>query len=447
MSRTKREGGRAPNLESTIYEGADGRWHARIWMGTKSDGSPDRRHRTGKTEAIVAAKVRKLEAERDAGKTTKAGRKPTVETHFDYFLDVVLPLRDRAPNTIAAYRSDCKNWIYPHMGKQRIDRVTAESLESLYAKMRAAGKAKSHLRKVHAIISAAYAVAVKRELVARSPTDLIDPPELGDTDMQILTREEAAKVLAAAHERRNGVRWSVGLACGLRQGEALGLRWSYVDLDAGVAQVWHQLQRQKWQHGCEDVAACTEGKHRRPCPRDCPKAKRTQGRPHKCVTKDDRVCPKDCTGHASTCPQRTGGGLLFRQVKERRKKTIPLAPELVKLLRSHKASQAAEKLAAGENWTDHDVVFAEPDGRPLDPRRDWDEWASLLAEAGVAHHRIHSARHFAATLQLEEGVALSVVQEMLGHSDIRVTRGYQHVASPLLTDAAARAGKALFGSA
>jgi integrase len=50
-------------------------------------------------------------------------------------------------------------------------------------------------------------------------------------------------VLTAAGERRNASRWSVGLACGLRQGEALGLRWEFTDLDAGEMHVWWQLQR------------------------------------------------------------------------------------------------------------------------------------------------------------------------------------------------------------
>jgi Phage integrase family len=53
-------------------------------------------------------------------------------------------------------------------------------------------------------------------------------------------------------------------------------------------------------------------------------------------------------------------------------------------------------------------------------------------------------RHSAATLALDEGVALAVVQELLGHSDICVTRGYTHVSSLLAQDAA-RVGRALFG--
>lgn len=54
-------------------------------------------------------------------------------------------------------------------------------------------------------------------------------------------------------------------------------------------------------------------------------------------------------------------------------------------------------------------------------------------------------RHSAATIALDQGVALAVVQEMLGHSDIRVTRGYTHVSSLLAQDAAARLGQALSG--
>jgi integrase len=89
--------------------------------------------------------------------------------------------------------------------------------------------------------------------------------------------EEARRILAAALGRPNGDRWSVGLALGLRQGEALGLRWQYLDLDRRQARIFWQLQRVKWQHGCADPHACgwrkdTKGRTRhraKPCPDDC----------------------------------------------------------------------------------------------------------------------------------------------------------------------------------
>jgi site-specific recombinase XerD len=138
---------------------------------------------------------------------------------------------------------------------------------------------------------------------------------------------------------------------------------------------------------------------------------------------------------------------VLRPIKERRKKTVPLAPELVTILRAHHEEQQREHEAAGDAWHDHDLVFCQPTGAPIDPRRDWGEWADILKTAGLPHHGVHAARHTAATLLMEQGVALAVVQEMLGHSDIRVTRGYTHVASPLTQDAANRLGKALFGTA
>ena len=36
--------GRASNGESTIYKGADGRWHGYVSVGFKLDGTLDRRH-------------------------------------------------------------------------------------------------------------------------------------------------------------------------------------------------------------------------------------------------------------------------------------------------------------------------------------------------------------------------------------------------------------------
>ena len=136
---------------------------------------------------------------------------------------------------------------------------------------------------------------------------------------------------------------------------------------------------------------------------------------------------------------------MFREIKERRRKTVQLPPELVTALKEHRDFQYLEKLDAGSEWQEHDLVFAQLNGRPIDPRDDWEEWSNILKAAGLPHHGVHTIRHSAATIALDEGIAPAVVQEMLGHSDIRVTRGYTHVGHPLAKDAAERMGRALFG--
>ncbi|HEY3684634.1 MAG TPA: hypothetical protein VGL93_16490 [Streptosporangiaceae bacterium] len=88
-------------------------------------------------------------------------------------------------------------------------------------------------------------------------------------EIEPLTQEEARRILDVTDGRRNGVRWSVGLALGLRQGEALGLRWKYVDLEAGVVRVWWQVSRANWWHGCADPHACGKQHHRAPCAKRC----------------------------------------------------------------------------------------------------------------------------------------------------------------------------------
>ena len=76
---------------------------------------------------------------------------------------------------------------------------------------------------------------------------------------------------------------------------------------------------------------------------------------------------------------------------------------------------------------------------------DWDEWHALLKSAGIRRVRVHDARHTAATLLLAQGVDQRVVMEILGHSQISMTSRYAHVLPQVMTDAAERIGRALWG--
>jgi hypothetical protein len=78
---------------------------------------------------------------------------------------------------------------------------------------------------------------------------------------------------------------------------------------------------------------------------------------------------------------------------------VPIPPPFIPLLHEHKADQDAARVAAGEAWEEHHAVFTRPDGRPLDPRQDWEEFKELLEEAGISDRRLYDgSRHTAGTI-------------------------------------------------
>ncbi|MFJ5836745.1 tyrosine-type recombinase/integrase [Streptomyces shenzhenensis] len=87
------------------------------------------------------------------------------------------------------------------------------------------------------------------------------------------------------------------------------------------------------------------------------------------------------------------------------------------------------------------MVFSRPDGRPLDPRQDWEEFKELLAEAGIDDRRLYDgSRHTAGTILNELGVDMPTIMEILRHTQISQTRRYVQGRSHLSKDAMRRMG-------
>ncbi|ABP55848.1 tyrosine-type recombinase/integrase [Salinispora tropica] len=67
-------------------------------------------------------------------------------------------------------------------------------------------------------------------------------------------------------------------------------------------------------------------------------------------------------------------------------------------------------------------------------------------QLGPLVRRVRGWHSTGATLLLAQGVDIRVIQELLGHSSIKIAEGYTHVASKLARDATKRMGKRLFGT-
>jgi len=413
---------RAANLRSSIYQAKDGRWHGRVTMGVRDDGTPDRRHVRGKDKAAVTAKVRQLERQREDGLIVKPGRPWTAGQWLAYWLENIARPSVRYKPYIG-YRTAVHRHLVPGIGAHRIDRIQPEHFERLYARMLAAGLKPGTAHQVHRTARTAFGEAVKRGYIARNPAALARPPRVEETEVDPFEADEISRILAAALARRNGVRFVLALALGLRQGEALGLQWSRLHEPSQTLEIMRALQRRTWQHGCADPHACSARYHKTvPCPSDCTRHKRQCPPP----------CPPDCQGHARWCPQRHDGGLVEVDVKSRAgRRGIALPGQLYDLIIKHRKAQDAEREHAGTEWHEGDWMFTQPNGKPLDPRRDLAEWKDLLRAAGVRDARLHDARHTAATTLLLLGVPERAVMDVMGWSHSAMVRRYAHVTARL----------------
>jgi integrase len=405
--RNRPEGTRAPNGESSIYYSeTDGYWHGWVTIGVKDDGSPDRRHRMSKDEKKLRQKVRELENQRDAGTAGVVGATWTVATWLDYWYQHISKPTVRA-SSARAYRTAVYHHLIPGLGKHRLQKVRTEHFEKLYQKIVAGGAKPATAHQVHRTAKAALNVAVARGYIGANPAKLAKYPRIEEDEVEPFDLAETQRLFEMALSQRNGVRFIMALSTGLRQGEVLGLKWADIDLAAGTLRVKRQRVWPEYIHGCGDT----------PCGR-----------------KFAGYCPDRVNTQPETADVKSKAG----------RRPFPLPDALVALLKLHKAAQDAERQGAGPLWTEGDWVFAEETGGTLHPRSDWDRWKQLLKDADVRDARLHDARHTAATFILQAGILDRVAQSMMGWSDAKMAKRYQHVVAPVQKDAGDRLGRLLW---
>ncbi len=132
---------------------------------------------------------------------------------------------------------------------------------------------------------------------------------------------------------------------------------------------------------------------------------------------------------------------------EEGRRSVPLDGALVAILRTHKARQASEKLAAvGGAYEDGDYLLADELGRPVHPETFSGWFQEKLDSAKLPRIRLHDTRHTAGSLMLASGVPVKVVSDLLGHSSPTITLSiYAHVLPGMAGEAGAALSASLLG--
>lgn len=393
---------RNSNGESSIYLGADNRWHGRVTVGVKDDGRPDRRHVSAPKDkrAEVVRKVRELEKQRDAGTVQKAGTTWTVGQWLDHWLNDIAVLTT-TENGWDAYFYAVKH-LTRGVGKHRLNRLAPHHLESLYRKMLKNGAKAGTVHQVHRTIRTALFEAKARDYISKNPASVAKAPMPDEEEIEPFTKDEIRAVFTAARARRNSTRWIIAIALGLRQGEALGLQWPDINFEDQTLKVMRTRLRPKYEHGCNQ-----------PCGRK----------------------------HVGYCPQKVNINKEVKDTKSKAgKRIIGLPSPLAAELERHRDERQAERVRASDLWHDEEWVFTDELGRPLNTHTDWNHWKRLLDDAGVRDARLHDARHTAATVLLELGVTDRATMGIMGWSNSSMAGRYQHLTAPIRQSIADQVG-------
>lgn len=366
--------GRRANGSGSLRQRADGLWVAGVEL------PPD--PRTGKRRRKYVAAKRKVDAVRKMramqAELERTGDLPTANPKLGDYLEGWLKREvhpQLKPRTAAGYEGYCRRYIIPALGRKRLDKLTPADVAQMTTAITESGLSSTTALQAHRVLHKALHDAERMGLVSRNVAELATAPRRAVAKVDALTVQQAAAVITHA-EGRDRLRWAVALMLGVRQGEALGLRWEHVTLDrdedaqvvGGVVELAWALSRLPAR-----VKALPAG---------------TEGR------------------------QVKGALWLLRPKTRGSWRRVPVPGPLARDL--------------ADAWDGCEWVFHGEDGGPVDPHDDWEAWKVALARAGVPPARLHAARHTSSTLLAALGVDEATRMQILGHSSATTTRGYTH---------------------
>ena len=395
-----------------------GTWYFQAELVAGRDGARRRKRQGGfATQREAQAALVDL-LDRVQKRTHVDAGKQSVGEYLDLWLAGKVGLRS---STRRSYEEHLRLYLKPGLAHHRLADLDATAIEDLYAALRQLGGndggkqsptlarilecrtspatvlSAATIRRVHATLMSALNAAAKRRLIAFNPAAFVElqsgrrPKAVVWTDARVTlwrrtgerpkvavwTPVQTGGFLDHARDDRLYPLFHLVVFRGLRRGEAVGLRWTDVDLEALTVTVSEQIVQLGWQ--------------------------------------TERGAPKTDSGA----------------------RTIALDADTAAVLLDHRDRQESERKAWGEGWISTGLVFTREDGSELHPATVTTRFERLVRDADLPPVRLHDLRHGAATLALAGGTHLKVVSEMLGHSSIGITADTYTTVLPEVARAAA----------
>jgi len=297
-------------------------------------------------------------------------------------------------NTLKQYEIAVRLHLIPALGTIAVDELDGPTLQKTYNQWEKmpkgkGGKGADTIRRCHIILNQAFEQALTWGIVSRNPTHGVRHAAPKPRKANILTKQQARELITAMDEHPMCAYFNLILFQGMRRGEALGLRWSDVDLEREFAVI------------------------------------------------QQTITPNFANkGQAQISDTKTKAGT----------RRVRLAPETVQVLSAYRPQWLRRKVAAGKAWGTLDLIICTDDGEPVTPNHADAAWRTLRRMAGIpATVRLHDLRHTHASFLIQKGENAKVIQERLGHRRVSTTLDiYGHLMDDMQDTAAAAMGKLIW---
>lgn len=279
-----------------------------------------------------------------------------------------------------------------YIGNVKLSDLDRKTIIDLYSELRNGGSLSGNplsgttLKGIAITLNQVLNEAVARDILLRNPCKTIPTPTIDTEEKEALSKDDAQLLIGLLMEDTpdaHRLAVQLGLTCGLRRGEATGLRWRDYDQEANCIRITHALS--------------ADGK--------------------------ELKAPKTKSG----------------------KRTIPLDVNTSKRLAEWKSIQENQLKEIGVAQTGNTHIVTSSLGGPLHPQNLTRWWERYRVKHGFDSISFHQLRHTFATLLVSNGIDIVTAKTLMGHSDTKMlTELYAHAVDENMTNATKKIGDILY---
>ena len=374
--------------QGSIYPEGNG-YTGAIDLGFDGAGKRQRIKRKGRTKAAVKDKLIKVVQDRESGvETTKDTENYTVGQAMTDWLSKGLKGLD--PGTVAGYRILAGQQVLPLIGARKLKELSADHVDDWLDGLTGKLSTRS-LQTVHWTLKRAIKQAQARDRVLRNVAELVTTPKgTAGRPSKALTLDQARAVLEYAKASPLHAYVVLSIMTGIRTEEARALRWDHVVAWMNDEAGWQPVTEVGFDHDRFAVYVW-----------------------------------HSVRAHGDT-------------KTEKSRRTLEVPEEVATALRALHTLQAAQRLKAGEEWQDRNLVFCTRTGTALDAGNVRRSFRAITKAAGVGEDWTpREMRHTFVSIMSDHDVPIETIADLVGHASTAVTeKVYRHQLRPVITTGA-----------